>query len=391
MPGKHDDRKFDEDVLPDFLENSPFLPVWNETASRKAASPRAASTTQLLRSKPARLAYGVLLLIFILLWLRSVHVYDRLTGPSCYFRAPVAPNDHWRSTTTDWKKYAYSLYATDSEYLCNAVMIFDDLRQYGSKAERLLLYPDAMNINDGESRDGKLLVKARDELGVKLQPVKVLHEESAADSGPNWADSYTKLLAFKQTQYSRLITIDSDSLLLGSLDELFFVPPAPAVMPRAYWLSKPTMSSHIMVLTPSADAFQKVENIIERRAGKNFYDMEIMNALYGGTCEVIPHGPYALLTGEFRKTDHAGFFKSQSGRVWDPKDVLKQAKMVHFSDSPLPKPWVATDERIFAAKPDCSFDAGTGEECRAQEIWLEFYKKFREKRNVSQQSPGSSG
>lgn len=211
------------------------------------------------------------------------------------------------------------------------------------------------------------------------------------DSGPNWADSYTKLLAFKQTQYERLIAIDSDSLLLGSLDELFFIPPAPAVMPHAYWLRKPTMSSHIMVLTPSEDAFRSVEDIIERRAGKGFYDMEIMNSLFGGTCEVLPHEPYALLTGEFRNKDHSAFLKSRSGRAWNPKDVLKQAKMVHFSDNPLPKPWVAKDERILAARPDCSFDAENGEECRGQEVWLDFYKKFRQKRNVSEPSRDSSG
>lgn len=203
------------------------------------------------------------------------------------------------------------------------------------------------------------------------------------DSGPNWADSYTKLLAFNQTQYSRLIAIDSDSLLLGSLDELFFVPPAAAVMPRAYWLSTPTMTSHVMVLTPSTDAFHRVHDIIESRAGYGFYDMEIMNRVFGGTCEVIPHEPYALLTGEFTKADHAAFLGSLSGHAWNPKDVLRQARLVHFSDSPLSKPWLATDEKILAAKPDCSFHAELGQECRAQEIWLDFYKRFREKRNVS--------
>lgn len=146
-----------------------------------------------------------------------------------------------------------------------------------------------------------------------------------------------------------------------------------------------------MVLTPSTDAFQRVEDIMKRRAGKGFYDMEIMNALFGGTCEVIPHEPYALLSGEFRSTDHANFFNYKSGRVWNPRDVLKQAKMVHFSDSPLPKPWVATDEKIFAAKPDCSFDAEQGEECRGQQIWLDLYKRFREKRNVSHLFEHSNG
>ena len=218
----------------------------------------------------------------------------------------------------------------------------------------------------------------------------ILTCDRRTDSGSNWAESYTKLQAFKQTQYSRLIAIDSDSLLLGSLDELFFVPPATAVMPRAYWLSKATMSSHVMVLTPSAEAYQRVEDIMERRAGKGFYDMEIMNALFGSTCEVIPPS-YALLTGEFKNIDHAHFLSSQSGRVWNPRDALKQAKMVHFSDSPLPKPWVATDEKIFAAKPDCSFHAEQGEECREQQIWLDLYKRFREKRNVSELSEHSNG
>ncbi|KAI3397224.1 hypothetical protein diail_11103 [Diaporthe ilicicola] len=381
MPAKRGKGKFDEDLLPDFLEDSPFLPVWNEKEYKRAARPQAASTAQLLRSKPARLTYGVLLFIFTIIWLRKARVYERLTGPSCYFRDPVAPHDSWKSARTNWDEYAYSLYATDAENLCNAVMIFDDLQQYGSKAGRLLLYADTLDMNDGETREGRLLAKARDELGVNTQPVKVLHQESAAYSGPNWADSYTKLLAFNQTQYSRIIAMDSDSLLLGSLDELFFVPPAAAVMPRAYWLGTATMSSHIMVLTPSADAFHRVQDIIERRAGLGFYDMEIMNKLFAGTCEVIPHEPYALLTGEFARADHAAFLGSRSGRPWNPKDVLRQAKLVHFSDNPLPKPWLATDKRIMAAKPDCSYDAELGQECRAQEIWLDFYKRFREKRD----------
>ncbi|KAK2615595.1 hypothetical protein N8I77_002339 [Diaporthe amygdali] len=380
MSSKRREWKVDEDVLPDFLEDSPFLPIWNDNESKRASRPKPPSTAQLLRSKPARLTYAVLLVLLTILWLRSIHVYERLTGPSCYFRDPLTPKDYQRPASTDWSQYAYSLYATDAEYLCNALMIFDDLNQYGSKAGKLLLYADSMDINNSDTREGRLLAKARDELGVNLQPVEVLHEESAAYSGPNWADSYTKLLAFNQTQYSRLITIDSDSLLLGSLDELFFVPPAAAVMPRAYWLSTPTMSSHIMVLTPSTDTFHRIQDIIKRRAGYKFYDMEVMNT-FGGTCEVIPHEPYALLTGEFTKTEHATYLGSKHGRVWNPKDVLRQAKLVHFSDNPLPKPWLATNEKIVAAKPDCSFHAEPGQECRAQEIWLDFYKRFREKRN----------
>lgn len=180
MPTKLGLRKADEDVLPDFLEDSPFLPVWNDDGPRRAARPKPASIAQVLRSKPARLAYCLVLLLLSLSWLRSVHLYERLTGPSCYFRDPVVPDvSYWKSTDLDWTRYAYALYATDVEYLCNAVMIFDSLELYGSRADRLLLYADTLDVSDEGAREGRLLAKARDELGVKLQAVKVLHEESA--------------------------------------------------------------------------------------------------------------------------------------------------------------------------------------------------------------------
>lgn len=181
--------------------------------------------------------------------------------------------------------------------------------------------------------------------------------------------------------------MDSDSLLLRPIDELFFVPPATAVMPRAYWLDTPHMSSHIMVLTPSAHAFHDVQRTIARKAGYGFYDMEVMNQAFGSTCQVLPREPYALLTGEFRRGDHAGFLggsgSGHEGQLWDPDSVLDQAKLVHFSDYPLSKPWLATEEEILSAKPDCSFEAELGKECRAQEIWMGFHKTFRDRRAVS--------
>lgn len=181
MPTKPRLRKFDEDELPDFLEDSPFLPVWDHDEPRRSSRPKTAGIAQVLKSKPARLSYGLVILLFVLSWLHSVHFYDRLTGPSCYFRDPVVPDASYRnSPDLDWTQYAYALYATDVEYLCNAVTIFDTLERYGNKADRLLLYADTLGVSGEDSREGKLLSKARDELGVNLQPVKVLHEETAA-------------------------------------------------------------------------------------------------------------------------------------------------------------------------------------------------------------------
>jgi len=56
-----------------------------------------------------------------------------------------------------------------------------------------------------------------------------------AEAG-TWSDSYTKLLAFNQTQYDRVLSLDSDSTVLKPMDELFLLPDCPVAMPRAYWL-----------------------------------------------------------------------------------------------------------------------------------------------------------
>jgi alpha-N-acetylglucosamine transferase len=55
-----------------------------------------------------------------------------------------------------------------------------------------------------------LLRKARRDYEVKLIPIKIQH----FDGENTWADSFTKLLAFNQTQYERVISLDSDANVL---------------------------------------------------------------------------------------------------------------------------------------------------------------------------------
>lgn len=79
----------------------------------------------------------------------------------------------------DWSRYAYSLYATDSATLCHAVLIFDALARLGSKADRVLFYPDYWDtvISDPRDRDSQLLVIAQKKYNVNLLPIKLLSVE----------------------------------------------------------------------------------------------------------------------------------------------------------------------------------------------------------------------
>ena len=109
----------------------------------------------------------------------------------------------------NWDDFAYCQYVTNEAYLCNSLMIFASLKSLGAKAQRLMLYPEEWIVGD-DSGAGKLLAKARDEYDVVLQPIHV--QRFAGE--PTWAESFTKLLAFNQTQYKRVLSLDSDATVL---------------------------------------------------------------------------------------------------------------------------------------------------------------------------------
>ncbi|KAL7900691.1 hypothetical protein HDV64DRAFT_276495 [Trichoderma sp. TUCIM 5745] len=94
----------------------------------------------------------------------------------------------------------------------------------------MLLDPE--DVDSGDFQEGELLVKARDEYGVKLVPIQVQYRDTADDT---WANTFIKLLAFNQTQYERVIAIDPATTLLIHMVEAFHLPPCLIDMPRPYW------------------------------------------------------------------------------------------------------------------------------------------------------------
>ena len=284
----------------------------------------------------------------------------------------------------DWSRYAYSQYATNSAYLCNAVMVFESLQRLGSKADRILFYPQEwdLEIASTSDRDSQLLVKARDWYNVKLLPVEIDKPDFDA-----WNVSFTKFMAWDQTQYDRILHLDSDVSILKNLDELFMLPKAPVAMLRAYWKlpEERRLTSLFILLQPSEDEFQQlmVAARPDHRA-KNEYDMEILNNFYGDSAMVLPHRQYGLLSGEFRNADHRNYL-GNALETWDPERVMKEASLVHFSDWPLPKPWIMWPHQLIGeVMPRCKLGTLGNDYCRDKKIWKDLYDDFRKRRKVCQ-------
>lgn len=377
--------------LPEFLQNSPFIPLGptdDDLHDVNQAQPKP-TLGQIIRSKRFRtILISIIIALALIILPSRISSYQPLyrlgiSGPKCYFKEPVntppIPND------VDWSQFAYSQYATTTDYLCNSIMIFEALHRYGSKADRILLHPSEFLYFTADSIESQLLKKATSEYGVKLVQIEEQHKSNV---NRIWASSYTKLLAFSQTQYKRILHLDSDSSLLASLDALFFLPKSESTpeiyLPRAYWLQEPKMGSHIMLLSPSSYTFTKIQKSIQA-ADRNVYDMEIINSLFGNTCSLIPHREYGLLSGEFRSQDHKGFLDGavEGKEEWDPERVMKESKFVHFSDYPFPKPWEeSTVKEQSETAPKCVPRADRTQDCGARDAWVGLYREFKERRKV---------
>lgn len=167
------------------------------------------------------------------------------------------------------------------------------------------------------------------------------------------------------------------------MDELFLLPPCPVAMPKAYWLlpDNNVLSSQLLLVQPSTAEFDRVMNKMNE-AGSNDYDMEIVNQLYLNEAMILPHRPYDLLTGEFRSGDHGRYLGSDI-EEWDPVTVFNEAKFLHFSDWPIPKPWVPMMESEREEhQPKCVERDGVVD-CSDRELWNGFYTDFTQRRKVS--------
>ncbi|KAI1634001.1 glucose N-acetyltransferase [Biscogniauxia mediterranea] len=349
------------------------------------------SLGQILMSKRVRytVTAGAVFLVFFL----AFHNYDQLPSIDSWrasaASAAGAKSDCPPATVPDvanaqvnWSRFAYTQYVTNSVYLCNSVMIFETLFRLQSRADRVMMYPEAM-MDPAETNptteEAKLLVKARDVYGVKLVPISV---QKRTGSDATWAESFTKLLAFNQTQYDRVLNVDSDATILQTMDELFLVPPCPVAMPRAYWLfpDSKILSSQLMLVQPSEVEFDRIMKQVEN-AGHSDYDMEIVNQLYIDSAMILPHRPYDLLTGEFRGDDHKNYLGTDR-EEWDPVAIFNEAKFLHFSDWPVPKPWIPMSQDMREEKqPDCVTRDGQ-EDCSARELWNGFYDDFARRRST---------
>jgi hypothetical protein len=96
---------------------------------------------------------------------------------------------------------------------------------------------------------------------------------------------------------------------------------------------------------------------------------------------VIPHRKYDLLTGEIRPEKNHDAYFGGGKETWRAKDALAEAKYLHFSDWPMPKPWLeALQEDWDRYTPKCKNVSETEMDCSDRDAWLEIRRDFTARR-----------
>lgn len=204
-----------------------------------------------------------------------------------------------------------------------------------------------------------------------------------------WHKSLTKFHAFDLLDYTRVLAFDADSQVLNNMDHYFLAPLAPVAVPRAYWLSdkdtplgQQVLGSHIMLIEPNKERYEK---IVQEAIKSGDFDMEVVNHMFKDSAMILPHRRLALLTGEFRANDHDKYLAPDTDEEWNAMAEASRAYLVHFSDWPLPKPWIAPSNAQWqAALPSCPEDEQDKPDrprCADRTMWQGFYEEYRDDKN----------
>lgn len=301
------------------------------------------------------------------------------------------PTNYINSLQPNREMIAYIQYATNLEYLNIAIMNFITIKTSNTIAKDVVILFNEDLVKSSQFVDLQSLANQHSITMKPIKPITVSNYESDI-----WKDSFTKFHIFNETSYDRIVYFDADSLLLqGNLDELFNIPDDYDIcMPQAYWLSTfvipspppqieqdKTISpkslftdkhkqnardsffgSHVIVFKPNTNTFKQllkyVHNpiwwyITSKKRLSSDYDMEVLNKFVDDCIRkrsmkfgILDHRIYGVLTGEFRQDNHNKFLADPQNLpyfnqdlMWKPEEVILKAKLIHFSDDPIPKPW----------------------------------------------------
>ncbi|XP_051151021.1 UDP-glucuronate:xylan alpha-glucuronosyltransferase 2-like isoform X2 [Andrographis paniculata] len=167
-------------------------------------------------------------------------------------------------TTSQRQAYATVLHSTEA-YVCGAIVLAQSLRQTGTRRDLVLLLDAAIS-------EPKRVALSR--AGWKIRLIKRIRNPKAEKKSYN-EYNYSKFRLWQLTDYDKVVFIDSDIVVLRSLDGLFDFPQMSATGNDG-WI----FNSGVMVIEPSNCTFRTLMNRREEIVSYNGGDQGFLNEVF---------------------------------------------------------------------------------------------------------------
>ncbi|CAF9932510.1 hypothetical protein IMSHALPRED_008905 [Imshaugia aleurites] len=187
--------------------------------------------------------------------------------------------------------YAYVFYATEAEYACSVLINIDRLNNVFQTKNRVIVL-----VKPTISSEYLSLFTAQNATVIPYEPPPLYDNDT-----PYYADVLLKLVGFRLHQYipslKRVLILDSDQIILQSLDHVFWLPSVDLAAPRAYWQGSFGFTSAFLLVTLSDRLWDRIELALQNITDDTF-DMDLLNKMFGETTMVLP-GDYCTLNSEW--------------------------------------------------------------------------------------------
>ncbi|CAM9780632.1 unnamed protein product [Discosporangium mesarthrocarpum] len=224
---------------------------------------------------------------------------------------------------------AYVTLVTNDDFVMGAEALLLSLRDTGTARQKVVMVTPAVSTGRRQ-----VLNDLADRI-VEVEPLDMPGKERAHVS--SWADvGYTKLRVWTLTEYSRVVYIDADALVLENVDDLFDRSVEFAAAPDVFPPDK--FNAGVLVLVPSVAAFEDMRRQSSELPTHDGGDTGFLNSYfsdwYGRSAEArLPFGYNAQRTLYW-------FTHEREPGYWE---AIRPLKIIHFCSSP--KPWQETDKK----------------------------------------------
>ena len=176
------------------------------------------------------------------------------------------------------KKSAYILILTTEEYLTGLKITYNSLREFTNMEVVVLINEEITDVVELELTNlGMRTIRVDN---IALEP-DVLSEKMQRD---RWYHTLFKLRVFGMTEYDSLIYLDSDLLICGQLDELFWRESLTAVSDADFFpeYSRGGINAGVFAFRPSKKLEQSLIDMIPKVAAEMeiFGDQDVINTYF---------------------------------------------------------------------------------------------------------------